>query len=136
MDEDWEQLQIQVGWLQDELDEPDFSERTFKFAVRVIDALRDMSDNVSTRVIVQQLVKAATMIGASVEEANGTESEQDAIRKLSLAREKAHGAYYWIRVIRASIADSVEWIALQQESKELARALDDLINPAQDQEPD
>ncbi len=136
MDEDWEQFKIQVGWLQDESDEPDLAERTFKFAVRVIDALRDMSDNVSTRVIVQQLVQAATMIGAYVEEANGTESEQDSIHKLSLAREKAHGAYYWIRVVRASIADSVEWIALQQESKEMARALDDLINPTQDQEPD
>ena len=82
------------------------------------------------------MVEAATLVGASVEEANGVESERDTARKLSLAREKAHGAYYWIRVVRASIADSVEWIALQQESKELARALDDLINADQDQEPD
>ncbi len=134
MNEQWDWFNAPTDWKQGE--SHNIQERTFRFAVRVIDALRDLSDNATTRVVVQQLVQAATMVGASVEEANGTESEQDSIRKLSLAREKAHGAYYWIRVIRASIADSVEWIALQRESKELARALDDLINSAQNQEPD
>ncbi len=106
-------------------------ERAFKFAVRVIDALHGLSDNAITHVVVQQLVEAATLIGANVEEASGARSEQDAAHKMSLAREKAHGAYYWIRLLRASIADSAEWIALQRESQELARLLDDLVNSSQ-----
>ena len=125
MSEDWEQFEMPVDWLQDEPD--NLQEQAFKFAVRVINAIHDLPDNVATRVVVHQLVEAATLIGASVEEANGAESKQDSVRKMSLAREKAHGATYWIRVIRSSIADSTEWIALQQESRELTRILDDAV---------
>lgn len=132
MNEQWEWFEAPTGWEEDE--SRDIRERTFKFAIRVIDAIHDLPDNVAARVVVQQLVEAATLIGASVEEASGAASKQDSARKMSLAREKARGVYYWIRVIRSSIADSTEWIALQQESQELARILDDLINPVQNPE--
>ncbi len=122
MNEQVEWFTAPADWEQSE--PSGIQERTFKFAVRVIDALHGLPDNAITQVLVQQLLEAATLVGANVAEADGARSEQDVLYKMSLAREKAHSAYYWIRLLRASIADSTEWIALQRESRELARILD------------
>jgi four helix bundle protein len=122
MDEQAEWFTAPADW--EQAQPSGIQERAFRFAVRVIDALHGLSDSAITQVVVRQLVEAATSIGANVEEANGAGSEQDALCKMSLAREKAHGARYWIRLLRASVADSAEWIALQRESRELIRLLD------------
>ena len=78
-----------------------------------------------------QLIKAATSVGANVEEADGAESKRDFVHKMSIARKEARESRYWIRIVRASITDSDEWTALQQESKEIARIVSAIINSSQ-----
>jgi len=77
------------------------------------------------------LVKAATSVGANVEEADGAESSRDFVHKMSIARKEARESRYWIRIIQASIANDDEWAPLQQESEEIARILSAIINSAQ-----
>jgi four helix bundle protein len=109
----------------------DIRERTFQFALRVIQAVRRLPQDTATRVVVHQLVKSATSVGANVEEADGAESPRDFIHKTSIARKEARESRYWLRVVRAAILDDEEFAALEQESDELVRILSTMIAKAQ-----
>ncbi|MCP4544710.1 MAG: four helix bundle protein [Chloroflexi bacterium] len=119
MNEQCEWFDAPTDWTQAK--SPDIQERTFKFAVRVVHAIRSLPDNIATQVVARQLLEAATSVGAIMEEAGETEPE-----RMGIAHEKIRATRYWIRVVRSSIADSAEWIALQRESEELACILTSL----------
>jgi four helix bundle protein len=128
MSKSWGQFEAPEGW---EREVPyDIRERTFQFAVRIIRVVRRLPDDAATRVVAYQLVKAATSVGANVEEADGAESKRDFVHKMSIARKEARESRYWIRIVRASITDHDEWIALQKESEEIARVLSAIISSA------
>ena len=69
-----------------------------------------------------QLVRAATSIGANVEEAQVANSRRDMGAKYAIALREAREARYWLRVISTDpligpeldplIAESTEWIAI------------------------
>ena len=105
----------------------DIRERTFRFAVRVIRAIRCLPQDTATRVVVYQLVKSATSVGANVEEADGAESSRDFIHKTSISRKEACESRYWLRMVRAAILDNSEFASLEQESDELVRILSAMI---------
>ena len=126
MSKRWGRFEAPIGWNRDV--PYDIRERTFQFAVRVIRAARALPQDAATRVVAYQLVKAATSVGANVEEADGGESNRDFVHKLSIARKEARESRYWIRIIRASTRDNAEWAALQQESEEIPRILSAIIN--------
>ena len=115
MNEQCEWFDAPTDWAQ--AGSPDLQEQTFKFAVRVIHAIRSLPENVATQVVARQLAEAATLVGANVEE-----------ERMGVSREKIRATRYWIRVVRSSIADSTEWIALQRESEDLTKVLASLAN--------
>jgi four helix bundle protein len=128
MGKKWGRFEAPGGWARDV--PYDIRERAFQFAVRVIRAVRRLPNDAASRVVVYQLVKAATSVGANVEEADGAESKRDFVHKLSIARKETRETRYWLRITRASLADDDEWTALQQESEEIARVLSAIINSA------
>jgi len=128
MSKKWGRFEAPSGWARDV--PYDIRERTLQFAVRVIQAIRRLPEDAATRVLAYQLVKAATSVGANVEEADGAESTRDFVHKMSIARKEARESRYWIRIVRASIVDNENWNSLQQESEELARILSAIINSA------
>jgi four helix bundle protein len=79
--------------------------------------------------VAYQLAKAATSVGANVEEADGAESRRDFIHKLSIARKEARETRYWLRIVRASVPHE-EWVLLQGESEEIARIISAIIGSA------
>ncbi len=109
----------------------DIRERTFLFAVRVIQAIRRLPQDTATRVVAHQLVKSATSVGANVEEADGAESTRDFIHKMSISRKEARESRYWLRIVRAAILDDSDFAALEQESDELIRIFSTMITNAQ-----
>ena len=108
----------------------DIRERTFQFAVQVLQVIRQLPDDTATRVVAYQLAKSATSIVANVEEADGAESSRDFIHKMSVARKEARESRYWLRIIRAAILDNEDFSALEQESNELVRILSAIIASA------
>ena len=125
MSKKWGHFEAPADWARDV--PYDIRERTFRFAVRTIRTAQRLPNDTATRVVAYQLIKAATSVGANVEEADGAESRSDFVHKLSIARKETRESRYWIRIVRASIADSEEWAALQQESEEIARILSAII---------
>jgi len=105
----------------------DIRQRTFEFAAAVVVWSRNLAGDASTQILVRQLVRAATSVGANVEEADGTETSRDRINKWNIARKEAREARYWLRLIGATqkVADSPD--GLMRESEELVRILTALM---------
>ncbi|MDP4219465.1 MAG: four helix bundle protein [Bacteroidota bacterium] len=102
----------------------DIHERTFDFAVRIVEFCRTL-DNIPTNwVLSKQLAKSGTSIGANVEEAQGGQSKPDFIAKISIALKESRETNYWLRVIKESKgSESDELLYLIQESSELMKIL-------------
>jgi four helix bundle protein len=98
--------------------------RAFQFAVRVIHAVHTLPDGVAAQVLVRRLIEAVTSMSASVERAGESETWEQAQRRIEDARDLGRETNYWIRMIRSSVADSGEWIALLQEGTALVRLLE------------
>ena len=81
----------------------DIRKRTFDFAVRVVKLCQYLDEKPgSGRILSRQLLRAATFIGANVEEAQAGQSKADSISKYSIALKEARETHYWLRLRAAS----------------------------------
>lgn len=111
-----------------EADKPfDLRERSFIFAVRVIQWVRTLPTDPGAQILARQLLRSATSIGANIEEADGADTAKDRVYKWTLSRKEARETRYWIRLILAAEADSPEGQTLAQEALELTKILSTLI---------
>jgi len=106
----------------------DIAERTFEFALMVVQLVKRLPAGVVEDRLGYQLVKSGTSVGANVEEAYGAESVKDRIHKFSIARKEARESHYWCRLIQEAAIGDVEAAAfLADEALQLARILSMLI---------
>ena len=100
----------------------DLEERTFKFAVRVIQFLKSIKYSKENDVIKNQLAKSATSIGANYEEAQGAFSKDDFKYKIGICFRESKETNYWLRIIKATnISDNKDLDYLIKESFELKK---------------
>ena len=107
------------------------SERIFKFVIRVIKYLKKFKQSTINNVIIFQLTKASSSIGANYDEAQGASSKNDFIAKVAIAHREAKESHYWLRIVKGSeIDDCDELIWLIQESFEIRNILGSIVGKA------
>ena len=55
-----------------------------------------------SRLLINQLLRAATSIGANLEESKGAQSRPDYLSKVSIACKEARETHYWLRLFVAT----------------------------------
>lgn len=75
-------------------------ERTYKFALRVIELVSSLPRTAIGEVLGRQVLRSGTSIGANVEEAFGATSKREFTYKLNIAFKEAKETHYWLRLIR------------------------------------
>lgn len=108
----------------------EIQDRSFQFAVRVVKLAHRLPRTVAGIEVGRQLVRAATAVGANLEEADAAESKADFIHKVGIAHKEAREARYWLRIVRASLLDDEEVAVLLRESEELVRILNTIVSNA------
>jgi len=99
-------------------------ERSNKFALRVMRLARVLPKDVAGQVVGRQVLRAATSVGANVEEAIGNTSKREFILKMSIAYREARKTHYWLRLIRDSqLIDPTLLELLLQEALEIKKIL-------------
>ncbi|OGL34774.1 hypothetical protein A3F38_01015 [Candidatus Saccharibacteria bacterium RIFCSPHIGHO2_12_FULL_48_21] len=93
-------------------------DRMMVFAVSCIDLARNTSKTAENKVILNQLVRAASSVGANYTEANNAISKLDFRNKLYIAKKEAEESRYWLRLLGMSNPE-VETAELVNESTEL-----------------
>jgi len=78
------------------------ADKTFKFALRIIDVYKELVNSKKEYVLSKQLLRAGTSIGANVNEAIEAQSKADFIHKLSIALKEARETEYWIKLLISS----------------------------------
>ena len=98
----------------------DLEERTALFAEKIIELCKKIPLNVITTTIINQLVKAATSIGANYHEANGASSRRDFKNKIHICKKESKETGYWLRMLKKvspDLADEINLLA--KEANEL-----------------
>jgi four helix bundle protein len=111
-------------------DAPDIRERTILYAIRAIELFRFVQKgrDGAGRIIAKQYLRAATSIGANVEEAHSGESRADFIHKLGIAQKEARECSYWLRLMADSIVVSSKRLApIRRETEEIYAVLTAII---------
>lgn len=74
-------------------------EKSFAFAVRIVNLYKHLTDNYKEYVLSKQLLRSGTSIGANVAEAQRGQSKADFIAKMSIALKEANETHYWIKLL-------------------------------------
>ena len=76
-----------------------FKQRTKKFAVEVILFCENLKHTEASRIIVRQLMRSATSVGANYRAACRARSKAEFYSKLSIVIEEADESAYWLELL-------------------------------------
>jgi len=99
----------------------ELEERTLAFAVAVLRFAETLPATAAARVVIAQLLRSATGIGANYREANRAESKADFIHKVALALKEAAETEYWLQLCAVTPLGSAS------SAQELREEADELI---------
>lgn len=77
-------------------------EKSFAFAVRVVNLYKYLKKNYNEFIISQQIVASGTSIGALIREAEHAESTKDFLHKLNIGLKEANESKYWLDLLYAT----------------------------------
>ncbi|MFA4906550.1 MAG: four helix bundle protein, partial [Candidatus Margulisiibacteriota bacterium] len=75
-------------------------ERTLRFGIRIVKFMDLLPKTTTCLILGKQLIRAATSIGANLEEADAAVSRRDFINKVGISMKEAYEARYWLRLIK------------------------------------
>lgn len=76
----------------------DLAERTARFGESIIRFCRSISRDPVTDLLLSQLVRSGTSIGANYMEADAAQSKRDFRHKISLVKKEAQETMHWLRM--------------------------------------
>ncbi len=77
-------------------------EKSFKFAIRIVNLYRYLTENKKEYILSKQLLRCGTSIGANVSEAERGQSKADFYAKMNIALKEANETEYWLRLLQAT----------------------------------
>lgn len=99
----------------------DLEERTAQFGECVIDFAKNaLYKDVTNNVLISQIVRSATSIGANYMEADSAQTKKDFFYKIALCRKESKETKHWLRMILKANPEHAEVCnKLSIEAKEL-----------------
>lgn len=106
----------------------DIEKRTFDFAIRILRLMPAIPMRHGGEVIARQLSRSGTSVGANVEEAQGSQSKRDFVRRMNIARAEAREVHYWLRLLAESgLVETKRLSEIIGEADELVRILTTIV---------
>ena len=98
--------------------------KSFDFAVRVVNMYKHLTVNKNEYILSNQLLKSGTSIGANVSEAQKAQSKADFHTKMTIALKEANETYYWLRLLyKTDFLTSKEFSSIETDIKEIVAIL-------------
>jgi four helix bundle protein len=108
----------------------DIRKRSFDYTLRAVKLYQYLQEQRKGAgwILGRQYLRAASSIGANVEESQAAESRADFIHKLGIAQKEARESLYWLRVMAESEIVPQERIGpLTKETEELLNVISSII---------
>jgi four helix bundle protein len=107
----------------------DIHERIYNFVLRVIKLVNVLLKTESNSVIIQQLLRCSTSIGANDQEADGTITKKDFIHCYTLVRKETKETNFWLRLIADTNPTlKPKMAAIIKECREISAITSSIIN--------
>ena len=74
--------------------------KSFDFAVQIVRLYQTFIDNKKDSILIRQLLRSGTSIGANIKEAGKAESTRDFIHKLGIAQKECDETLYWLAILK------------------------------------
>lgn len=101
-----------------------FTNRTIQFSINVIKFCDKLPRTTSAQVLVRQLIRSATSIGANFVEAQATHSRKEFINYLTISLKSSNETIYWLTLLRELKIVNILLISqLIKETRELGNIL-------------
>ena len=106
----------------------DIKERTFLFAVKVLKFTQVIPNNKINSILITQLIRSSTSIGANIEEAQGGHTKSDFVHSVNIAKKEARETFYWLRLIQEVNPSYAEKLShLLKENEEIIKILTTIV---------
>ena len=106
----------------------DLKERTFEFAVAVINLADQLPNRTKGWEVGRQVIRSGTSVGANVREADSAYTDADFAHRCNVARKEAAETHYWLELCRRTgmlKGDDLEQTT--READELMRILSAIV---------
>ena len=102
-----------------------------QFAIDIINLCTDIKENRKGNVLVNQVLRSGTSIGANIHEANYASSKADFINKLQIALKECYETDYWISIFKeVNIITEAEYKDIFAKCSKIRKLLVSSINTA------
>jgi four helix bundle protein len=111
-------------------------DESYCFALEIVQLCRDIKGR-NEQILVRQLLRAGTSIGANVEEALAAQSRADFIAKMCISSKEARETHYWLRLLRDSGSVNSEVLQpILEKSQALINILTAIVKTAKARQPE
>jgi len=107
----------------------DIYPRIFKFVIEVIKLTRIIPKNDENKVIISQMLRSSTSIGANANEADGVSSKKDFIHCFTVVRKEGKETIYWLLLLselNLLIKDKIDYLI--REGNEIVSIVSKIIS--------
>jgi len=103
-------------------------DKSFDFALRIINLYKYLSEEKKEYVLSKQLLRSGTSVGANIRESEHAESKNDFIHKLSISLKEANESHYWIELLyKSDYIKEKEYISISNDINEILKILISII---------
>jgi len=97
----------------------DLKERTLNLSKSVIDLCKDNKKDLISKILISQVIRSSSSIGANYREADNAQTKKEFIYRINICRKEAVETMYWLELIEYVQVD-IEIEKLIQACKELS----------------
>ena len=95
-----------------------------QFAVNIVNLCTEIKENRKSNVLINQLLRSGTSIGANIHEANYASSKADFINKFQIALKECYETDYWLGLFKdTNIITDEEYNSLFSQCSKLRKLL-------------
>lgn len=103
-------------------------DKSFNFAIRIINLFKYLSTSRNEYVLSKQLLRSGTAIGALIRESQNAESKADFVHKLAIAQKECDESIYWIELLyHTEYLSSTEFESINNEAIEILKIIRSII---------
>lgn len=112
----------------------DIHQRIFKWVIPCLKLVKSIPKDSISLVIIHQLAKACTSVGANDQEAVTSSSDKDFVAKYQIAKKELSESVYWLKIIEVLYPDILASTQLI-EAQELLKIITTIILNVQNRKP-
>jgi len=105
--------------------------KSFAFAIRIVNLYKYLSLEQKEYVLSKQLLKSGTSVGAMAREAEQVESKADFIHKMAIAQKEVNETIYWIELLyKTKYLSNENFESINNDAIEIIKLITSIIKTA------